>query len=343
MPEFIGWEIDTLEKLEAAEFDDPYDRRRYFSAGDNQIAGVGDGFERNSPAWVETVKSLWPDFPVYGSMIECSECMTRLIGPQNHMLWMALEPERMGAVLRRVGQFYLDCAKAAIDAAAPWLDGFVIWGDVAYKKGTFMRPDYWRTHYKPWVKAIADHAHAKGLNVIYHGCGNVNAIFEDYIEAGIDAYNPLEVKAGMDVLDLRRRFGHRIGFCGNSDIQVWETGDRAGHPPRGAAQAQRGPRRRASSSSRTIPCPVRCRATPTTTSSSWSASIGRYPLQLGEFEEAVSDPMTPISPNPILGVSYHSAAAFAPHRWQFIAGSGLAVHRTTLQSRRSAGFRENIP
>ena len=54
----------------------------------------------------------------------------------------------------------------------------------------------------------------------------MHAIFEDYIEAGIDAYNPLEVKAGMDALDLRRSFGHRIGFCGNSDIQVWEKGDR---------------------------------------------------------------------------------------------------------------------
>ena len=226
MPEFIGWEIDTLEKLEAAQFDDPHDPRRFFAAGDNQIAGVGDGFERNSPPWVDTVKSLWPDFPVYGSMMECSECMTRLIGPQNHMLWMAMEPERFADVLHRVGQFYLECAKAAIDAAGPWLDGFVIWGDVAYKKGTFMRPDFWRTHYKPWVKAIADYAHSKGLAVIYHGCGNVHAIFEDYIEAGIDAYNPLEVKAGMDVIDLRRRFGHRIGFCGNSDIQVWEKGDR---------------------------------------------------------------------------------------------------------------------
>ena len=73
-------------------------------------------------------------------MIECSECMTRLIGPQNHMLWIGLEPERLAAVLRRVGQFYFDCAKAAIDAAMPWLDGFVIWGDVAYKKGTFLGP-----------------------------------------------------------------------------------------------------------------------------------------------------------------------------------------------------------
>jgi len=226
MPEFIGWEIDTLEKLESARFDPPDDPRRFFSAGDNQIAGVGDGFERNSPAWVDTVKSLWPDFAVYGSMMECSECMTRLIGPQNHMLWMAAEPERFAAMLERVGQFYLDCAKAAMEAAGPSLDGFVIWGDVAYKKGTFMRPAFWREHYKPWVKAIAAEAHARGLPVIYHGCGNVHAIFEDYIDAGIDAYNPLEVKAGMDAIDLRRRFGHRIGFCGNSDIQVWEKGDR---------------------------------------------------------------------------------------------------------------------
>ena len=30
----------------------------------------------------------------------------------------------------------------------------------------------------------------------------------------------------MDALDLRRRYGHRMGFCGNSDIQVWERGDR---------------------------------------------------------------------------------------------------------------------
>ena len=58
-----------------------------------------------------------PDFPVYGRLPECSECMTRLIGPQNHLLWLAMEPDRMGKVLSRVGQFYLDCAKAAIDAA----------------------------------------------------------------------------------------------------------------------------------------------------------------------------------------------------------------------------------
>jgi uroporphyrinogen decarboxylase len=226
MPEPVGWEVDSLDALEAAAFDDPRDPRRFLAGGDNQIAGVGDGFQRDSPAWIETVKSLRPDFPVYGSMIECSECLTRLIGQANAMLWIGLEPERMGRVIARIGAFYLACATAAMDAAAGLLDGFVIWGDVAYKANTFVSPAYWRLHFKPWVAAITAEAHWRGLPVIYHGCGNVKAIFRDFVEMHIDAYNPLEVKAGMDAVALRREFGHRIGFCGNSDIQVWESGDR---------------------------------------------------------------------------------------------------------------------
>jgi len=227
MPEMRAWETDTLEKLEQAQFDDPRSRRRFYEGGDNQIAGVGDGFERNSRPWLETVKSLRPDFPVYGSMIEASECLTRLIGQQNSMLWMGEEPERMGTVINRIGAYYLECAKAEIDAGQGLLDGFVIWGDVAYKKSTFMSPAYWRQYFKPWVAQMAAYAHANGLPVIYHGCGNVKAIFQDYLDMKIDAYNPLEAKAGMDVVDLRRQYRQGIGFCGNSNIQIWESGDRA--------------------------------------------------------------------------------------------------------------------
>ena len=109
--------------------------------------------------------------------------------------------------------------------------------------------------------------------MIYHGCGNVKAIFQDYIEMGIDAYNPLEVKAGMDVVELRRRYGHRIGFCGNSDIQVWETGDRDAIR-REVLRKLNAARAAASSSSPTTPSAASCRARPTTTSSSWCANTG---------------------------------------------------------------------
>jgi len=226
MPEFISWDLDTIEKLEDFLFDDPYDRRRYFEGGDNQIAGVGDGFQRNSPAWIETVKKLRPDFPVYGSMIECSECLTRLLGQENTLLWMGMYPERLGAQIKRIGQFYLDCLKAEIEAADGLLDGMVIWGDVAYSQTMLFDPEYWRVYFKPWVRAMIEECHKSSLPVIYHGCGNVELIFEDFVEMGLDAYNPLEVKAGMDAVELKRKFGDKIGYCGNSNIQVWETGDK---------------------------------------------------------------------------------------------------------------------
>ena len=227
MPEFIGWETDTLEKLEAAEFDDPHDRRRYFSAGDNQIAGVGDGFERNSPALDrhgQVALARFPGLRQHDRVFGVHDPDDR--PAESHDVDRAGAGANGGRAATASGSSIWTAPRRQSTPAGPWLDGFVIWGDVAYKKSTFMRPDYWRKHYKPWVKAIVDYAHAKGLDVIYHGCGNVNSIFQDYIDAGIDAYNPLEVKANMDVLDLRRRFGHHMGFCGNSNIQVWETGDR---------------------------------------------------------------------------------------------------------------------
>jgi uroporphyrinogen decarboxylase len=226
MPEAVSWDTDTIEKLEAFAFDSPDDRRRFFSAGDNHIAGVGDGFERNSPAWIETVKSLRPDFPVFGSMMEAAECLTRLIGQVNTMLWIGEYPERLGEQILRIGDFYYQCCKAQIEAAHGLLDGLVIWGDVAYRNAMFFSPDYWRTYFKPAVKAMIELSHQHNLPVIYHGCGNVNAILPDYMEIGLDAYNPLEAKADLDAVQLRRRYGHHLAFCGNSDIRVWESGDR---------------------------------------------------------------------------------------------------------------------
>lgn len=226
MPEYRAWDIDSIEKLEAFEFDDPADPRRFFAAGDNQIAGVGDGFQRNSPPWIDTVKKLHPDFAVYGSIIECSECLTRLLGQENFLFWIGMYPERLGACINRIGRFYLESTRAQIEAANGLLDGMVIWGDVAYTQTMLFSPDYWRSYFKPWVKAITDLCHAHNLPVIYHGCGNVKLILEDFIETGIDAYNPLEAKAELDAVDLKRKYRNQLAYCGNSNIQVWESGNR---------------------------------------------------------------------------------------------------------------------
>ena len=150
-----------------------------------------------------------------------------------------------------------------------------------------MHPDTWRAHYKPWVKAIADHAHAKGLDVIYHGCGNVNTIFQGLHRSGHRRVQPRwRSRAGMDALDLRRRYGHRMGFCGNSDIQVWEKGDpdairrevlRKLNAARGGGFIFQSDHSVSSAvSGHTYDMIVEL-----------VRQYGRYPLQLGEFEESL--------------------------------------------------------
>jgi uroporphyrinogen-III decarboxylase len=85
----------------------------------------------------------------------------------------------------------------------------------------FFSPDYWRRYYKPGLRTMVETCHDNDLPVIYHGCGNVHRVFEDFIEVGVDAYNPLEAKAGLDVVELRREYGHRICFCGNMNVIEW--------------------------------------------------------------------------------------------------------------------------
>ena len=162
----------------------------------------------------------------------------------------------------------------------------MIWGDVACKKGMLFSPAFWRAHFKPGVQALVEECHAHGLPVIYHGCGNVNRIFADFVELGVDAYNPLEAKAGLDVLDLRRRFGHRIGFCGNMDVQLWANGDIRRNQGRRAHQAERGQGRRVHLPVRSLGAGRRLAENATTTSCGWSRQYGTYPLQLGEYDMA---------------------------------------------------------
>jgi hypothetical protein len=226
MPGFVHFDTDTVEKMEAFQFDDPRDERRYFSAGDDQINGVGDGFARNTPPFVERVAAVHADFPVFGGVCEGHEMFWRIVGPENAMLWIGEAPDAVARFLDRLHGFNLGLLRGQIRAAGGRLDGMVIWGDVAYKKGMLFSPAFWRAHFKPGVKALIDECHAHGLPVIYHGCGNASRIFEDFIEIGVDAYNPLEFKAGLDVVELRRRFGHRLGFCGNMDVQLWAAANR---------------------------------------------------------------------------------------------------------------------
>ncbi len=226
MPHYFDFDTKTYEQMEAFQFDNPLDRRRYFEALDDQINSVADELNLGLPSFIDRVNMYADDFCVFGSVCDPHEMIWRIMGTENVLIKMAEAPERIARFIERLGDFLVGIVKGQIAAAGNKLSGIYIWGDIAYDHGMFFSPKYWREAYKPQLKKICAAVHAAGLKTIYHGCGNATPVFEDMIEAGVDAYNPLEAKAGIDVVELKRQFGHRWAFNGNIDVRVLATNDR---------------------------------------------------------------------------------------------------------------------
>jgi hypothetical protein len=60
----------------------------------------------------------------------------------------------------------------------------------------------------------------------HDGCGNAREVYDDLIECGIDAYQSLEVKAALDVVELKKKYKNRLAFVGNIDVRDVLTGDK---------------------------------------------------------------------------------------------------------------------
>lgn len=227
MPHYDHFSIEEPEQMAEFTFDDPADPRRFYLDGDDQINGVGDQLLFKTPAWSGRVDGFKEDFAVFGSTCEVYEYLWRIIGTENALVWMMTEPEMMKDFTDRISQFLLNFTKAQIDAGAGRLSGMYIWGDVAYRNGMLFSPELWRQFFKPHTKALIDLCHANNLMVIYHGCGNATKIYEDMAEIGLDAYNPLEAKSDLDVVQIKKQYGNRLSFVGNIDMRILEEGSPA--------------------------------------------------------------------------------------------------------------------
>ncbi|MEI6422475.1 MAG: uroporphyrinogen decarboxylase family protein, partial [Lentisphaerota bacterium] len=46
------------------------------------------------------------------------------------------------------------------------------------------------------------------------------------VEAGFDALNPMEVKAGNNILEYAEKYGDKLAFVGGFDARILESGDK---------------------------------------------------------------------------------------------------------------------
>ena len=106
-------------------------------------------------------------------------------------------------------------------------DGLWVWDDLGFKNKPFMSPAMYRQIIFPAHKRLFEFAHARGLPVILHCDGFVEGLLPALMEAGIDCLQPIECKAGMDLLKIKKDVGDRIALIGGMDERVLETNNLA--------------------------------------------------------------------------------------------------------------------
>ena len=97
--------------------------------------------------------------------------------------------------------------------------------DMGYKNTQFFSMRVYRELLKPVQKRAIDWCHSKGLKVRMHSCGDIMPFVPELVELGLDALNPLEVKAGMDPILLKKQFGDKLVLNGGINAAKWHLKD----------------------------------------------------------------------------------------------------------------------
>ena len=121
-------------------------------------------------------------------------------------------PKLAHRILKMVSDYHCTLARRAIEAGA---DGVVLAGDWAFNSGPFMSPAHFKEFVLPYFKRCIDVCHEAGAYAIKHTDGNLWPIMDMIADSGIDALNPIQPDAGMDIGEVKQKYGDRLCLAGN--------------------------------------------------------------------------------------------------------------------------------
>jgi uroporphyrinogen decarboxylase len=157
--------------------------------------------------------------------VNCFELMHPVCGHEHMLMGMALEPDWIA----EMAMLYVDTTIALMEilfAEEGKPDGIWFYEDMGFKNRPFMSPQMYRELIQPAHKKSMDFCHAQGLPVITHSCGFIEPLLPGLVEAGIDCLQVIEVKAGMDLLRIKKNFGDDIALCGGMDARNLVANDK---------------------------------------------------------------------------------------------------------------------
>jgi uroporphyrinogen decarboxylase len=159
------------------------------------------------------------------SGVNVFELMHPVCGHQYMLIGMAEDPEWIEDMAETYSRVSLELQEILF-AEEGYPDGIWYYEDMGFKQHPFMSPRMYRRMIQPAHTQTVQWAHAHDLPVILHSCGYVAPLVPGLLEAGIDCLQVIEVKAGMDLLQLYRDYGERLSFMGGIDVRVLYNNDR---------------------------------------------------------------------------------------------------------------------
>ena len=145
---------------------------------------------------------------------EAFEFSHYLVGLANLMVAYIEDPE----FVHRLARMIIDYKKALLKRAVEeGVDVIVSGDDYAYKTAPLMSPKYFGEYSAPYIAEMAQAAHDCGVPFVKHTDGCIWPILDMIVDAGVDAIDPIEPMAGMDIGEVKAKYGDRVAVVGNVD------------------------------------------------------------------------------------------------------------------------------
>ena len=197
----------TLESLRKYQLPDPNDPGRY--------EGLRENAER---LYRETEYALVADFPTGAGVFDQA---WRLRGMEALLMDMFDHPEFCHALFELIGKWYARVYERFMQEVGPRVQMVMLYEDLAMQEGPLMSLEFFRKYVKQQhteiIRIIRNHTDAV---ICLHICGSAYAFIGDFIEMGIGALNPVQIRAKDMAPDkLKAEFGDQIAFHGGVDSQ----------------------------------------------------------------------------------------------------------------------------
>lgn len=162
----------------------------------------------------ESMKLVVSHGPIFQSVF-------RMMGLESMSVAAVENPALIEAIADKVGQLSVSIIRNL--AQRDWVGGIWFGDDMAYTHGLFVSPDFLRRYVFPFYRQMGDLCRQYEKLFILHSDGDLTQVFEDLIGCGYQAVHPNE-PSSVDILELKRRWGDRLAFIGNIDMDLLVRG-----------------------------------------------------------------------------------------------------------------------